>query len=124
MLKPDDIKHLGPAIGALRMRTLKPKSTVARATGLSVSKLTAFERGKQTPSLDDLFRCLSALGADLHMLQEALNWVRTGDPSTLFDSPGDGSHFISAFRYLLRPIVDEILEEQPRETSVQTEREG
>ena len=123
MLNSDHIKHLGPAIGALRMRTLKAKITVAKAAGLSASTLTAYERGKQTPSLEDLFSCLSALEADLHTLQEALDWVRTGEPSTLFDSHReDGSHFISAFRYLLRPVVEEILEEQ--KASGQTEAEA
>ena len=115
MLNPDHIKHLGPAIGALRMRTLKAKSTVANAAGIRAAKVTAFERGEETPSLEVLFRYLSALGADLRMLQDALDWVRTGEKSTLFDTlpvRGRGIHFISAFRYLLRPIVEEILEDQ------------
>ena len=114
MKKTMDLRYLGTALGALRIRTHTSRSNVAKAAGININQITAFERGQATPSLDSLAKYLSVLGADFHQLQEALNWVRTGKRSTLFDAM-DGSHFINAFQYLLKPVVEEILEEARRD---------
>ena len=110
MKKPNDLRYLGPALGALRIRSQMSKSNVAKAAGVSINQITAFEREQETPNLEWLAEYLSVLDADFHQLQEALDWVRTGRRSTLFDAI-DGSHFINAFQYLLKPVVEEILEE-------------
>ena len=117
MKEPNDLKYLGPALGALRIRSQITKSKVAKAAGVSIQQITALERGQETPDLEWLAKYLPVLGADFHQLQEALDWVRTGRRSTLFDAV-DGSHFINAFRYLLRPVVEEILEEVLRNRSM------
>ena len=113
MKKTNDLRYLGPALGALRIRSQTSKSNAAKAAGVSINQLTAFEHGKEKPSLDSLAKYLSVLDADFHQLQEALDWVRTGKRSTLFDAM-DGSHFINAFQFLLKPVVEEILEETRR----------
>ncbi|HSK78889.1 MAG TPA: helix-turn-helix transcriptional regulator [Thermoanaerobaculia bacterium] len=66
---------LGRAIRWLRDRQGKRQYQVADAAGITKAMLSAYETGKQKPSLDTLEKILSALECDLNDLHNALQIV-------------------------------------------------
>lgn len=66
---------LGRAIRWLRDRQNKRQYQVADAAGITKAMLSAYETGKQKPSLDTLEKILTALECDLNDLHKALQIV-------------------------------------------------
>lgn len=66
---------LGRAIRWLRDRQGKRQYQVADAAGITKAMLSAYETGKQKPSLDTLEKILGALECDLNDLHNALQIV-------------------------------------------------
>lgn len=70
--------QLGSALRWMRSHKSRRQAELATAAGVTKGMLSAYETGKQKPSLDTLSRLLTALGADLTELQQALALVREG----------------------------------------------
>ena len=66
---------LGKALRWLREKQGKRQYQVAQIAGITKAMLSAYETGKQKPSLDTLEKVLAALGADLADLAYALDFV-------------------------------------------------
>src|SRR5262249_31816307 len=66
---------LGRALRWLRDRQAKRQYQVADAAGITKAMLSAYETGKQKPSLDTLEKILTALECDLNDLHNALQIV-------------------------------------------------
>jgi transcriptional regulator with XRE-family HTH domain len=66
---------LGKALRWLRERQNKRQYQVADAAGITKAMLSAYETGKQKPSLDTLEKILLALECDLNDLHNALQIV-------------------------------------------------
>ena len=66
---------LGRAVRWLRDRQGKRQYQVADAAGITKAMLSAYETGKQKPSLDTLEKILAALDCDLNDLHNALQIV-------------------------------------------------
>ena len=66
---------LGRALRWLRDRQSKRQYQVADAAGITKAMLSAYETGKQKPSLDTLEKILEALEGDLNELHNALQIV-------------------------------------------------
>jgi transcriptional regulator with XRE-family HTH domain len=66
---------LGRALRWLRDRQGKRQYQVAEAAGVTKAMLSAYETGKQKPSLDTMEKILEALGCDLNDLHNALQIV-------------------------------------------------
>ena len=66
---------LGRALRWLRDRQSKRQYQVADAAGITKAMLSAYETGKQKPSLDTLEKILAALECDLNDLHNALQIV-------------------------------------------------
>jgi transcriptional regulator with XRE-family HTH domain len=66
---------LGRALRWLRERQLKRQYQVAEGAGITKAMLSAYETGKQKPSLDTLEKILDALVCDLNDLHNALQIV-------------------------------------------------
>lgn len=66
---------LGRALRWLRDRQGKRQYQVADAAGITKAMLSAYETGKQKPSLDTLEKILTALECDLNDLHNALQIV-------------------------------------------------
>src|SRR5262249_8964891 len=66
---------LGRALRWLRDRQGKRQYQVADAAGITKAMLSAYETGKQKPSLDTLEKILSALECDLNDLHNSLQIV-------------------------------------------------
>ena len=66
---------LGRALRWLRDRQAKRQYQVADAAGITKAMLSAYETGKQKPSLDTLEKILIALDGDLNDLHNALQIV-------------------------------------------------
>jgi transcriptional regulator with XRE-family HTH domain len=66
---------LGRALRWLRDRQGKRQYQVAEAAGITKAMLSAYETGKQKPSLDTLEKILDALASDLNDLHNALQIV-------------------------------------------------
>ena len=66
---------LGRALRWLRDRQGKRQYQVADAAGITKAMLSAYETGKQKPSLDTLEKILDALDCDLNDLHNALQIV-------------------------------------------------
>ncbi len=69
------LKDLGRALRWLRERQTKKQYLVADAAGVTKGMLSAYETGRQKPSLDTLEKLLAALGCDLNDLHNALQVV-------------------------------------------------
>lgn len=72
--------ELGQALRWMRSRTGRSQVEIAGRAGITKAMVSAYERGKQTPSTTTLGRILAALGADLHVLQDALDLQRADLP--------------------------------------------
>jgi transcriptional regulator with XRE-family HTH domain len=66
---------LGQALRWLRDRQGKKQYQVADAAGITKGMLSAYETGRQKPSLDTLEKLLDTLGCDLYDLHNALQIV-------------------------------------------------
>lgn len=66
---------LGKALRWLREKRGLRQYEVARAAGITKAMLSAYETGKQRPSLESLEKVLGALGSDLTSLVRALDHV-------------------------------------------------
>ena len=66
---------LGQALRWLRDRQGKKQYQVADAAGITKGMLSAYETGRQKPSLDTLEKLLETLGCDLYDLHNALQIV-------------------------------------------------
>lgn len=76
IVPPMPIFHgLGRSLRWLRDRQGKRQYQVADAAGITKAMLSAYETGKQKPSLDTLEKILEALGSDLSDLHGALQIV-------------------------------------------------
>jgi transcriptional regulator with XRE-family HTH domain len=80
---------LGRALRWLRERQAKRQYQVAEGAGITKAMLSAYETGKQKPSLDTLEKILDALMCDLNDLHNALQIVN-GRPERM-RSIGAGS---------------------------------
>lgn len=71
---------LGKALRWLREKEGLRQYESARAAGITKAMLSAYETGKQSPSLQSLEKILDALGADLRALARALDHVNERRP--------------------------------------------
>ncbi|PYQ63468.1 MAG: hypothetical protein DMF53_10050 [Acidobacteria bacterium] len=78
---------LGRALRWLRDRQGKRQYQVADAAGITKAMLSAYETGKQKPSLDTLEKILVALECDLNDLHNALQIVNER-PEAIRRTPG------------------------------------
>lgn len=72
MVKHKMFEHLGRALRWLRENSRRKQYQVADAAGITTAMLSAYETGKQKPSLETLEKVLGALGCDLEDLHRAL----------------------------------------------------
>lgn len=68
----DIFTNLGHALRWLRNRQGRRQMDVAEAAGITKAMLSAYETGKQLPTIPTLDKILVALGADLSELHDAL----------------------------------------------------
>src|SRR5215475_8972625 len=80
---------LGRALRWLRDRQGKRQYQVAAGAGITKAMLSAYETGKQKPSLDTLEKILGALACDLNDLHNALQIVN-GRPANFRATAGGG----------------------------------
>ncbi len=73
------LKGLGPALRWLRDRRGRKQYQVANSAGITKGMLSAYETGRQRPSLDTLDKVLDTLGCNLNDLHNALRIVN-GEP--------------------------------------------
>lgn len=73
---------LGQALRWLRDRQGKKQYQVADSAGITKGMLSAYETGRQRPSLETLEKILDTLGCDLHDLHNALQVVN-GHPERM-----------------------------------------
>src|SRR5262245_17287739 len=73
---------LGKALRWLRDRQSRRQYQVAETAGITKAMLSAYETGKQKPSLETLEKILTALSCDLNDLHNALQIV-TGQPEAI-----------------------------------------
>lgn len=71
---------LGRALRWLREKEGLRQYETARAAGITKAMLSAYETGKQSPSLPSLEKILDALGADLMAMARALDHVNERRP--------------------------------------------
>lgn len=76
------LNGLGQALRWLRDRLGKKQYQVAEAAGITKGMLSAYETGRQRPSLETLEKLLSTLGCDLHDLHNAIHIVN-GRPAAM-----------------------------------------
>lgn len=85
------LNGLGHALRWLRDRHGKKQYQVAEAAGITKGMLSAYETGRQRPSLETLEKLLDTLGCDLNDLHNAIQIVN-GRPENMKrkDEPSDG----------------------------------
>jgi len=76
------LNGLGQALRWLRDRLGKKQYQVAEAAGITKGMLSAYETGRQRPSLETLEKLLGTLGCDLHDLHNAIQIVK-GRPAAM-----------------------------------------
>lgn len=86
---------LGRALRWLRERQLKRQYQVAAGAGITKAMLSAYETGKQNPSLDTLEKILDALVCDLNDLHNALQIVN-GRPERMRNAGAGGDYWRGA----------------------------
>jgi len=86
---------LGRALRWLRERQLKRQYQVAAGAGITKAMLSAYETGKQNPSLDTLEKILDALVCDLNDLHNALQIVN-GRPERMRNAGAAGDYWRGA----------------------------
>ncbi len=70
------IEHLGRALATLRDKHNKTQEEVASVAGVTPSMISNYEREKEKPSLDSLWKILGAMNCSLIDLEAALRFVR------------------------------------------------
>ncbi len=80
-------QNLGQALRWLRTRQNRKQYQIAEAAGITKAMLSAYETGKQKPSLETLEKILDALGKNLADLHHSLHLHQGGRPGEL---PADG----------------------------------
>lgn len=70
------IEYLGRAMAILREKHGKTQEEVATAAGVTASMISNYERGKEKPSLDSLWKILGAMSCTLIDLEAALRLMR------------------------------------------------
>ncbi|MCB1034606.1 MAG: helix-turn-helix transcriptional regulator [Acidobacteria bacterium] len=111
-------RGLGRALRWLRERHGIRQYELARQAGVTKAMLSAYETGRQRPTLDSLEKLMAALGVDLAALAGALEIIdlsptgehripdaRRSDPSVPLSS--DGSKFKAALPGDLEPSPQE-----------------
>jgi transcriptional regulator with XRE-family HTH domain len=83
--------ELGHALRWIRSRTGRSQVEIAGRAGITKAMISAYERGTQTPSTPTLGRVLAALGADLHVLQDALDLQQDDLPQLAASDPSKSS---------------------------------
>jgi transcriptional regulator with XRE-family HTH domain len=83
------LNGLGQALRWLRDRQGKKQYQVADAAGITKGMLSAYETGRQRPSLETLEKILGTLGCDLNDLHNAIQIIN-GTPESM-KRKGDGS---------------------------------
>jgi transcriptional regulator with XRE-family HTH domain len=86
---------LGRSLRWLRERQVKRQYQVAAGAGITKAMLSAYETGKQKPSLDTLEKILDALLCDLNDLHNALQIVN-GRPERMRSTGAGGDPWRSA----------------------------
>ncbi len=81
------LNGLGPALRWLRDRRGMKQYQVAAAAGITKGMLSAYETGRQRPSLETLDKILNTLECDLNHLHNALQIVN-GRPEALIQQSG------------------------------------
>lgn len=81
---------LGRALRWLREKEGLRQYETARAAGITKAMLSAYETGKQRPSLPSLEKILDALGADLMSVARALDHVNERRPRLPGPARGTG----------------------------------
>lgn len=91
------INGLGQALRWLRDRQNKKQYQVAESAGITKGMLSAYETGRQRPSLETLEKILSTLGCDLNDLHNAIQIIN-GRPERIKhrgegmgEAPGTGA---------------------------------
>jgi transcriptional regulator with XRE-family HTH domain len=79
------LNGLGPALRWLRDRRGRKQYQVAGAAGITKGMLSAYETGRQRPSLETLDKILATLECDLNHLHNALQIVN-GRPESLIQA--------------------------------------
>lgn len=74
-MAPSVLDGLGQALRWLRDRHNRKQYQVAEAAGITKGMLSAYETGRQKPSLDTLDKLLGTLGCTLHDLHNAIEIV-------------------------------------------------
>jgi len=93
------LNGLGQALRWLRDRQGKKQYQVAESAGITKGMLSAYETGRQRPSLETLEKILATLGCDLNDLHNAIQIIngrpeqmrRRGDGVEEEGAPGGGS---------------------------------
>jgi transcriptional regulator with XRE-family HTH domain len=93
------LNGLGQALRWLRDRQGKKQYQVADTAGITKGMLSAYETGRQRPSLETLEKILDTLGCDLNDLHNAIQIIngkpeamkRKGDDSERFEEPLGGA---------------------------------
>ena len=70
------IEHLGRALVVLREKHGRTQEEVAGLAGITASMISNYERGKEKPSLESLWKMLGAMSCSLIDLEAALRFVR------------------------------------------------
>ncbi len=77
--------HLDRALALLRARSGLKQMELAKRAAITPSMISEYESGKKRPHVDTLDRILDVLGADAHLLADALREAR-------LERTGDGLH--------------------------------
>jgi transcriptional regulator with XRE-family HTH domain len=84
---------LGQALRWLRERLGKKQYQVAEAAGITKGMLSAYETGRQRPSLETLDKLLGTLGCTLHDLHNAIEIVNGRPAVGRTAIPGEGARW-------------------------------
>src|SRR3979411_127491 len=82
VVKSSTFSGLGPALRWLRERQTRKQYQVADLAGITKGMLSAYETGRQRPSLETLDKLLDTLGCDLNDLHNAVPLVN-GRPEAI-----------------------------------------
>lgn len=100
------LNGLGQSLRWLRDRIGRKQYQVAEAAGITKGMLSAYETGRQKPSLETLDKLLDTLGCDLHDLHNAIQIVN-GKPAAMrpsrlgeADFGGSGRGFPDLYKVL------------------------
>jgi len=96
---------LGPALRWMRERRGRKQYQVAAAAGITKGMLSAYETGRQRPSLETLDKILDTLETDLHDLHNALQIVN-GRPVAMSRGARTGRSAFDAYPLAVPPASE------------------